>query len=296
MKIRLICTTLLVAVLAFGAPAFAAKVQICHVPPGDPANFHTITVSESALQAHLGHGDLLGSCFSHCDQLCDDGNACTVDACDATEHCAVTHPPVNCEDGNLCTADTCDPAAGCSSAPRLCLDNNLCTVDSCDPLTGDCVFPPTACPAGQTCNPANGNCEGDACTPDPCQNGTCQASGSGYTCTCAPGWTGTNCDIDIDECESNPCVHGQCRDEVNGYTCTCSSGWSGTNCDTPPQQTYNCSDRNPCTPENAGAGLFYFPADNPSEFIQCSEHGECFVMPCPPGTVWNQDLLTCTGG
>lgn len=260
MKFRLTSyATLLVAVLAFGAPAYAAKVQICHVPPGNPANFHTITVSENALQAHLGHGDLLGSCFSHCDQLCDDGNACTVDACDATEHCAVVHPPVNCDDGNLCTTDTCDPAAGCSSAPRLCLDSDLCTVDSCDPLTGDCVFPPTACPADQTCNPANGNCEGDACTPNPCQNGTCQASGSGYTCTCSPGWTGTNCD-------------------------------------TPVQQTYNCTDRNPCTPENAGAGKFFFPADNPSEFVQCSEHGECFIMPCPPGEVWSQELLTCIAG
>src|SRR5262245_12316208 len=81
------CTILLVAVLALGSPAWAAqeaKVKVCHLPPGNPSNFHTITVSADALQAHLGHGDLAGECSEHCGQLCDDGNACTVDACDST--------------------------------------------------------------------------------------------------------------------------------------------------------------------------------------------------------------------
>jgi len=38
------------------------KVSICHVPPGNPENAHTINVSVSALDAHLAHGDLLGVC------------------------------------------------------------------------------------------------------------------------------------------------------------------------------------------------------------------------------------------
>jgi hypothetical protein len=37
-------------------------VTICHIPPGNPANAHSITVSLSALQAHLNHGDSLGPC------------------------------------------------------------------------------------------------------------------------------------------------------------------------------------------------------------------------------------------
>ena len=36
------------------------KVTICHKPHGK--NPHTITVSRSALQAHLDHGDTLGPC------------------------------------------------------------------------------------------------------------------------------------------------------------------------------------------------------------------------------------------
>ncbi|HEY2291415.1 MAG TPA: hypothetical protein VGM86_12000 [Thermoanaerobaculia bacterium] len=154
-----ICCTLTIALLALGAPAWAAKVKVCHVPPGNPANFHTITIDDNAVQAHLAHGDLLGSCAAHCDQLCDDGNACTIDACDANEHCLLNHPPVNCDDSSLCTIDTCDPASGCKSTPKVCQDSNLCTVNTCDPLTGNCAFPPVACPAGQACNASNGSCE-----------------------------------------------------------------------------------------------------------------------------------------
>ena len=38
------------------------KVVICHVPPGNPDNAHTIEVSENAVDAHLAHGDTLGPC------------------------------------------------------------------------------------------------------------------------------------------------------------------------------------------------------------------------------------------
>ena len=38
------------------------KVVICHIPPGNPSNAHTITISQSAVQAHLAHGDSLGPC------------------------------------------------------------------------------------------------------------------------------------------------------------------------------------------------------------------------------------------
>jgi len=38
------------------------KVLICHVPSGNPAAAHTITIAAPALNAHLGHGDSLGAC------------------------------------------------------------------------------------------------------------------------------------------------------------------------------------------------------------------------------------------
>lgn len=41
---------------------FTGKVVICHIPPGNPAAAHTITVNASAVNAHLNHGDTLGEC------------------------------------------------------------------------------------------------------------------------------------------------------------------------------------------------------------------------------------------
>ena len=45
-----------------GSGYAAEKVVICHVPPGNPSNAHTISVSESAVPAHLAHGDSIGAC------------------------------------------------------------------------------------------------------------------------------------------------------------------------------------------------------------------------------------------
>ena len=39
------------------------KVTICHIPPGNPANAHTIVVAAPAVPAHVElHGDTLGEC------------------------------------------------------------------------------------------------------------------------------------------------------------------------------------------------------------------------------------------
>ena len=49
----------------FGSAALAGpkvKVTICHIPPGNTANAHTITIAEQAVGKHLEHGDTLGSC------------------------------------------------------------------------------------------------------------------------------------------------------------------------------------------------------------------------------------------
>ena len=56
------------------AAAGTNKVEVCHIPPGNPDNFHTITVSEKALSAHLSHGDVAGQCNAICAILCDEGD------------------------------------------------------------------------------------------------------------------------------------------------------------------------------------------------------------------------------
>ncbi|MEO7425255.1 MAG: hypothetical protein ABI036_08710, partial [Fibrobacteria bacterium] len=39
------------------------RVTICHIPPGNHDNGHTITVGASAVKAHLAHGDNLAACI-----------------------------------------------------------------------------------------------------------------------------------------------------------------------------------------------------------------------------------------
>jgi hypothetical protein len=40
------------------------KAVICHIPPGNSGNQHTLEVGQSAVSAHLAHGDTLGPCPS----------------------------------------------------------------------------------------------------------------------------------------------------------------------------------------------------------------------------------------
>ncbi len=42
--------------------AVTGKAVICHIPPGNSGNRHTLEVGQSAVSAHLAHGDTLGPC------------------------------------------------------------------------------------------------------------------------------------------------------------------------------------------------------------------------------------------
>ena len=43
-------------------PTTREKITICHYPSGNSEKKHTIEISESALEAHLAHGDTEGAC------------------------------------------------------------------------------------------------------------------------------------------------------------------------------------------------------------------------------------------
>jgi hypothetical protein len=47
------------------------KITICHIPPGNPANAHTITISINAWPAHQAHGDYQGECRKDTSVECD---------------------------------------------------------------------------------------------------------------------------------------------------------------------------------------------------------------------------------
>ena len=58
-----IVLTMLATVASAPVQSGQDKVTICHFPPGNPDNAHTIVVGAPAVPAHLElHGDTLGEC------------------------------------------------------------------------------------------------------------------------------------------------------------------------------------------------------------------------------------------
>lgn len=88
---------------------------------------------------------------------CDDGDACTTDAC-VSNVCSVTAIQ-SCDDGDACTTDTCR-AGTCTSVPLVCDDGDGCTTDMC--VAGSCQTTARDCDDGRTC------------TLDSCVTGTCR--------------------------------------------------------------------------------------------------------------------------
>ena len=122
------------------------------------------------------------------DASCDDGNPCTDDRCDAEKGCLATPNTSPCEDGDPCTAgDTCGGGLCVSGAVTPCVALNACHVSGAfDPKTGACSNP--AAPDGTTCDDAN------PCTAeDRCATGTCVGTGT-ISCDDQDACTFDSCD------------------------------------------------------------------------------------------------------
>ena len=101
---------------------------------------------------------------------CDDGIACTVDACDENDDsCSFEPSDAVCDDGVFCNGiDTCDTSQGCIVTPGLNCDDGggQCGVSTCDEDTESCVIDPQN--EGEACD------DGKACTDDDvCTGGQC---------------------------------------------------------------------------------------------------------------------------
>ena len=156
----------------------------------------------------VGWCDFTVGCVSK-PKVCDDGNPCTVDACDkgvcvfspgsgacddgdpCTENDACgtlgcAGVIINCSDGAACTSDWCVTGSGCAHLVE-CDDGNACTTDTCGkdgscahvPHTGSCVDD-NLCTISESC--VSGLCVG--VTPTNCDDGNNCTSDS-----CNP-WTG----------------------------------------------------------------------------------------------------------
>jgi len=81
-----------------------------------------------------------GACAPGEPLIIDDGNVCTIDACDPV--LGVVHQPVgsgiSCTDGNACNGEEfCDGEGICVAGEQPVIDDgDPCTLDACDPTTG----------------------------------------------------------------------------------------------------------------------------------------------------------------
>lgn len=142
---------------------------------------------------------------------CDDGDACTEDACadGVCQHVVKAdccRSDGDCDDGVACTSDSCTPAHRCTSVrddsfcctkASDCEDNDACTDGVC--AANQCVYPiaPDCQVASVThCNDQN------ACTLDAWSAGRCD-----YTSLAGAGC----CSVDAD-CVAGADVVGQCQE------------------------------------------------------------------------------------
>ncbi len=160
------------------------------------------------------------------DNLCDDGNNCTIDGCNADGSCF--HQPDNtktCDDGSICTQqDKCVDGVCQGLNPIICNDGNPCTTDTCDPVAG-CLytFNSDPCEDGSQCT------TGDKCFNGICQPGPLKNCNDNNPCTfdqCHPqsGCThqnndGAGCTAPSSKCPSGQCVGGTCMSKP-GVQCT----------------------------------------------------------------------------
>ena len=171
---------------------------------------------------HDGLGDACECAGVVCD---DDGEPCTVNACDPTTGACTVVADVGapCSDGNACTTDdACSADGHCGGTPVTCPASDGChDAGTCDPESGACA--PIVKENGSACD------DGDACTTtDTCQQGAC-VGGNAVVCqaadacheagTCNPGTgacstptapDGTSCDDGLFCTDGDHCTAGAC--------------------------------------------------------------------------------------
>ena len=171
-----------------------------------------------------GHGACVGPNTCRCDDdwkgtpdcrqqtcvrvpsVCDDGNPCTIDECDATDGCS--HEPVVCSLFETCVSGNCvpscdnthdcDPGQACQKGGCVddcesdtdCRDGDPCTLDECD-TNAECTNEALVCPIFEAC--VRGACVSE-----------CTEATAGSDCdqdeSCVDGGCFGNCNSDSD-CE-----------------------------------------------------------------------------------------------
>jgi hypothetical protein len=192
--------------------------------------------------------------YGHATCPCASDAECPLGPCAASASCTaagcVAQPQPDgtvCSDGDPCTEnDTC-LAGACTGMPVVCMPASSCHVaGTCDPQLGVCSTPSK--PDGSACD------DGNECTSDTCQNGTCFGK---------PLTNGVHCDdgdacTTTDACQggvcagTNPVVCSALDDCHDVGTCDALTG----SCDDPLK-----ADGTPCGRGQCASGACVAPSD-----------------------------------
>ncbi len=235
------------------------------------------------------------------ENLCDDGNPCTDDACQADGNCAHSNNQVPCDDGSVCTSeDKCLEGSCQGFSPIDCSDGDDCTADGCDPVAGctqstlsgpTCVNDPDGCHSCEDGSPCTSQ---DYCLKGTCKSGPITDCTDGNPCVFAqcnpqtgcmpPQPISNNCFIeDIPSCHTAKCVSGQCLPmPTSGQSCTTNS----SKC-----KLGTCTGDGSCLPNGGqpcqtSIGLDLCQSVDVTGI--CDSAGNCNVGQAPPG-------YTCPG-
>ncbi len=246
--------------------------------------------------------DPVEGCQAGATPECDDGVACTIDACDE-EADACTHQPdaAACDDGFWCNgAEVCDAVQGCQpgTAPD-CNDGVACTQDSCDEQADACVNAPDDavcddslwCNGPEVCHPEAGcqrqaapDCDdGIACTVDSCDEETDMclhapddaACNDGNDCTVDTCLADSGCEH-VAGNEGQVCDQGNCNGTCSGGLCVPCA------CD----DDADCDDGFACTTDSCDNGVCVYQTDDAvcDDGQWCNGAERCVVdQGCQPG-------------
>jgi hypothetical protein len=230
-------------------------------------------------------GCVTGKCVGSTAPNCNDGNACTNDACDPLKGCVSTANSAPCDDGDKCTLlDACAQGMCKAGAAKSCADGNVCTDDACAPLTGTCSWSSNTV----VCNDKN------ACTlNDVCAAGKC--TGVAKSCDDANPCTADSCNTLTGACANTALLAGACED---GNLCTLTDLCVAGKCS--PGAKKVCNDNNVCTTDScdtATGACVFTPASGAvcSDGNNCTTGDTCVTGKCTPKvTVPCNDGNACT--
>ncbi|MEY3011279.1 MAG: hypothetical protein RIT45_14 [Pseudomonadota bacterium] len=256
----------------------------------------------------LGDACKDGACAAGAAAVCNDGNPCTTDACDAKLGCTATDNKAACDDGNACTLGDGCAGGSCVGAGVLdCEDGNGCTLDACLTASGCSHTPSTAeCSDGDACSLGDqcvqGACvagkavvcdDGNPCTADACSDGVCLATAvtgdcdDGNVCTVQDGCDGGSCTPGgaLVCNDGNPCTDDACDPKATSAESACKAVANAASCD----DGNLCTQVDQCTGGACvGSGAVVCDDGNPCTDDACAhEQGGCVAL---------ANAATCTDG